>query len=79
MGGGNWPVNTTNGRESIYFKMPSILRVLVERYQNHRCLPSFSSAITELLETHPAIVNVAQQVYNEGSTSEAVPSVKDRS
>lgn len=64
MDGGNRPLSE---RVSISMTMPLGLRLMAERYGNDRGLVSFSAAIVELLETHPAIAYQVAKLYNEAS------------
>lgn len=61
-----------NGNVRTLISLPEGLRVLVELYQKDRCLPSFSGALRELLETHPEIAKRASALYN-GLVSESHP------
>ena len=56
------------GMYELPFRMPDGLRMLAKEYQNNRLMPSLNAALIELLETHPAIAEIAQRVYNGGTT-----------
>lgn len=43
-------------RVVVHPRIPGALFLLLVWYQNDRNLPSFNSALVELLETHPAIL-----------------------
>jgi hypothetical protein len=57
-----------NGMYDFPLKIPAGLRVLAKIYQDNRLMPSLNAALIELLETHPAIAEIAGQVYNGGTT-----------
>jgi len=49
--------------------IPAELHWLVESYKKDMKIISFNQAIRSLLETHPAIVNIVDRVYDNGSIS----------
>lgn len=63
MGRGNGSVKFTG----FYWRCPEALLMLAKLYQNERGLASINAAITELLETHPKIAEIAERVYNQGN------------
>lgn len=65
MDGGNGSVKTANWLLS---KMPEPLRDICEAYRRDRCLPSFSYAVKELIETHPEIAKRINAMYDEQQT-----------
>ena len=68
MAGGNRTLRAGQDMKSNWMlsNMPEPLRVICTSYMIDRCLPSFSYAIKELLETHPEIARRANEVYNGG-------------
>lgn len=48
--------------------LPRELKLMAERYQSNRNLPSLNQAIIELLETHPAIAQLIAEVYSVSGT-----------
>jgi hypothetical protein len=71
MAGGNGALaRHGNGRTvSASFYVPYELKLMIEQYQDHRSLPTFSMACRELIETHPAIAEIVAGVYAAGNTS----------
>lgn len=53
-------------RAVIYASVPAPLKELVRLYGSYRGKQAFSEALVELLETHPAIAEMATRVYAEG-------------
>lgn len=51
--------------EAKLVRLPSELWYLIERYQKLRRMTSFTAALKELLETHPAIANILAAMYAE--------------
>lgn len=49
----------------MYARVPAELKYLVTCYQNAGKMPSFNYAVQRLLETHPAIAQLAADLYNE--------------
>lgn len=55
------------GRDRIVItnlRLPSGMKMVVERYQNRRNLPSFNRAVIELLETHPEIQKMVAELLD---------------
>lgn len=50
---------------NINTKVPAELKFLVLLYQRERKLPTFAYAVRSLLETHPALAELAAKLYNE--------------
>lgn len=50
-------------RAVIFVRVPGELKYLAECYQSARSMQSFAQAITELLETHPRIAEMAERLY----------------
>lgn len=55
-----------DGRNWLVSNMPEPLADIVKLYQNNRHLASFSSAVKELLETHPELTRIMNTVYATG-------------
>jgi hypothetical protein len=51
-------------RSTVFVRLPSELRFLIECYQSDRRIIAFSDTIRELLETHPEIDKRAQDLYH---------------
>jgi hypothetical protein len=56
-----------DGTVIMFVRAPLELRMLIERYQSDRKLPSLNRAIVELMETHPGIARIVTEVYAEAS------------
>lgn len=74
MDGGNGPVKVEWHKTLI--NIPEGLKFLVDRYRNDRGIISFTAAVKELLETHPAIAQEAMKVYSEMQIPEAEESTR---
>ena len=61
MEGRNRPIE----RVGMFARVPGELKYLVGCYQNAQRLPSFNMAVQRLLETHPALAELAATLYNE--------------
>lgn len=57
MAGGNRALTPVN----VY--LPTALVLVARKWQNARCLPSFSLAVQQLLESHPDIDRMARELY----------------
>lgn len=53
------------GLATITARVPSELKYLVICYRNASKMPSFNYALQRLLETHPAIAQLAAELYTE--------------
>jgi hypothetical protein len=58
MAGGNGPV-------IVNVRFPGGMKTMVELYQKNRELPSFSRAVIELLETHPEVLRMVQELLTQ--------------
>lgn len=54
-----------DGPVIVNVRMPSVMKTMTERYQKKREMPSLSRAIIELLETHPEIRRIEQEMLDE--------------
>lgn len=54
-----------DGSIEIRVVLPAELVWLAKRYQRRRRIAVFSGVFKELLETHPALVLMADELYNE--------------
>lgn len=52
---------------TMYARVPSELKYLIVKYQQHQKLMSFSNAVQRLLETHPDLARLAAELYNASS------------
>lgn len=57
-------------RTTIHARVPGELKYLVICYQNRSRLVSFNMAMQRLLETHPALAQLAAELYTEARTGE---------
>ena len=69
MDGGN---RTVIERVGMFARVPGELKYLVTCYQNANRLPSFNIAVQRLLETHPALAQLAATLYNERKTTDGL-------
>jgi hypothetical protein len=53
------------GRVGMFARVPGELKYLVKCYQSAHRLPSFNLAVQRLLETHPALAQLAATLYTE--------------
>jgi len=57
----------------VYARLPEELQILAKRYQNACRMTTFSQALKSLLETHPAICIMAEEVYDGINRKESGP------
>jgi hypothetical protein len=55
---------------NINTKVPSELKYLINYYKTVRKLPSFSLAVRELLESHPALAQIAGELYTRARSQD---------
>jgi hypothetical protein len=53
----------------MFARVPGELKYLVICYQSAHRLPSFNMAMQRLLETHPALAQLAATLYNDGKAA----------
>lgn len=68
MARGNGPVVTAT-----IIRLPPELIAISKLYQNNRRLPSFSAALKELLETHPALLAIMVRPGYDNSNQQDYP------
>lgn len=61
--------NPGEGKVALFVMVPGELRFLVNRYRIDMRIPTTSEAIRRLLESHPALTETAERLYNRGDTS----------
>jgi hypothetical protein len=69
MARGDWP----SGQQRIAAVVPIPLVMLINRVQNRRCFDSRNATIKWLLETHPLIDEIRQQVYADAQQDPGKP------
>lgn len=69
MDGGNGSVIN---RVQMYARVPPELKYLVTCYQNANRLPSFNIAVQRLLETHPALAQLAAELYTASKITDGL-------
>lgn len=63
------PVVYSVKRVQMHVQIPPELKYLVICYQNSSRIVSFNMAVQRLLETHPALAQLAATLYTEGKAS----------
>jgi len=69
MDSGNRPVIS---RVQLHASVPGELKYLVKCYQSATRLPSFNLAVQRLLETHPALAQLAATLYTEARITDGL-------
>lgn len=59
-------------RVGMFARVPGELKYLVTCYQNAQRLPSFNIAVQRLLETHPALAQLAASLYNDSKITDGL-------
>jgi len=59
-------------RVPMFARVPGELKYLVTCYQNANRLPSFNIAVQRLLETHPALAQLAAELYTNGKITDGL-------
>jgi hypothetical protein len=59
-------------RVGMFARVPGELKYLVTCYQNAQRLPSFNMAVQRLLETHPALAELAARLYTNGKVTDGL-------
>lgn len=61
--------NPGAGKVTLFVNIPPELRFLVDQYRIDMRMPTLSEAIRRLLESHPALTETAERLYNRSDTS----------